>query len=76
MTTRIAGGRRNHDTRAITAIALWCLVIAFSAGGAAAQSAGLEKIEHVIVIYEENWSFDGLYGKFPGVCLLYTSRCV
>lgn len=27
---------------------------------------GLEKIQHVIVIYQENWSFDGLYGKFPG----------
>ncbi|HUJ16756.1 MAG TPA: alkaline phosphatase family protein [Nitrospirota bacterium] len=24
------------------------------------------KINHVIVIYQENWSFDGLYGKFPG----------
>src|SRR5205085_3356204 len=21
---------------------------------------------HVIVIYQENWSFDSLYGKFPG----------
>jgi phospholipase C len=24
------------------------------------------KIQHIIVIYQENWSFDGLYGKFPG----------
>ncbi|HEY0798403.1 MAG TPA: acid phosphatase [Candidatus Baltobacteraceae bacterium] len=23
-------------------------------------------IKHVIVIYQENWSFDGLYGNFPG----------
>jgi acid phosphatase len=23
-------------------------------------------IQHVIVIYQENWSFDGLYGSFPG----------
>ena len=30
------------------------------------QPSGLEKIRHVIVIYQENWSFDGLYGKFPG----------
>jgi len=28
--------------------------------------AGLEKIEHIIVIYQENWSFDALYGHFPG----------
>jgi len=23
-------------------------------------------IQHVVVIYQENWSFDGLYGTFPG----------
>lgn len=31
------------------------------------QVTGLrQKINHVIVIYQENWSFDGLYGNFPG----------
>ena len=24
------------------------------------------EVNHIIVIYQENWSFDGLYGKFPG----------
>jgi phospholipase C len=24
------------------------------------------KVKHIIIIYQENWSFDGLYGKFPG----------
>ena len=24
-------------------------------------------INHIIVIYQENWSFDSLYGQFPGV---------
>lgn len=28
--------------------------------------SGLEKIEHIIVIYAENRSFDHLYGLFPG----------
>ncbi len=28
--------------------------------------ARLANIEHWIVIYQENWSFDSLYGKFPG----------
>src|SRR5580693_5461818 len=23
-------------------------------------------VNHIIVIYQENWSFDGLYGTFPG----------
>jgi phospholipase C len=25
-----------------------------------------KRVNHIIVIYQENWSFDGLYGKFPG----------
>jgi phospholipase C len=24
------------------------------------------KVNHIIVIYQENWSFDSLYGRFPG----------
>ena len=32
-----------------------------------AKSAGpFDKLNHIIVIYEENWSFDGLYGSSPG----------
>lgn len=27
---------------------------------------GLNRIKHVIVVYQENWSFDSLYGDFPG----------
>lgn len=26
----------------------------------------IESIEHVVVIYQENWSFDSLFGCFPG----------
>jgi phospholipase C len=26
----------------------------------------LHKVGHIIVIYQENWSFDSLYGQFPG----------
>ncbi|MFN8539422.1 MAG: alkaline phosphatase family protein [Thermomicrobiales bacterium] len=25
-----------------------------------------DRLNHIIVIFEENWSFDGLYGQFPG----------
>jgi phospholipase C len=32
----------------------------------ASRMAGLERIEHIIVIYAENRSFDNLYGLFPG----------
>lgn len=27
---------------------------------------GIEKINHVVIIFMENWTFDGLYSKFPG----------
>lgn len=30
------------------------------------QIEASKKINHIIVIMQENWSFDGLYGKFPG----------
>src|SRR5262249_36328505 len=26
----------------------------------------LPKIDHIVVIYQENWSFDSLFGFFPG----------
>jgi len=32
----------------------------------AQKTAGLERIEHIVVIYAENRSFDNLYGLFPG----------
>jgi len=31
-----------------------------------ATGRGIDKITHLIVIYQENWGFDALYGRFPG----------
>lgn len=46
---------------------LLSLLAALAAGGCATQpDVGLERIEHVVVIYAENRSFDHLYGLFPG----------
>ena len=47
------------------------LVLALLAAGCAATPApgapeGIDRIEHVVVLFQENWSFDGLFGKFPG----------
>ena len=36
----------------------------------------LNKIEHIIVVYQENWSFDSLYGLFPGANGLAQSATV
>jgi len=49
-----------------TFILVALLLLPASRVAAAAQPEALEKINHVIVIYQENWSFDGLFGKFPG----------
>jgi acid phosphatase len=51
------------------AFATLAIVFAGAVGfapGAGAQTDGLQKINHIVVIYQENWSFDSLYGKFPG----------
>ena len=66
MTIGIARAPRRHCIRAMAVVALWHVGIVISARHAPAQPVDLEKIQHVIVIYQENWSFDGLYGKFPG----------
>jgi acid phosphatase len=46
-------------------------VVAAALAGCAQQTArtastGIEKIQHILVIYAENRSFDNLYGLFPG----------
>jgi phospholipase C len=66
MTTFLATAKNTRGRLATSVIALWCVGMVFAAGEVKAQQAGLDKIQHVIVIYQENWSFDGLYGKFPG----------
>ena len=52
--------------RLLPLVVLFTLVFASSVAPATRAADGLEKINHVIVIFQENWSFDGLYGKFPG----------
>jgi phospholipase C len=29
-------------------------------------ASAIKKVKHIVVIYQENWSFDSLYGDFPG----------
>src|SRR6266545_4414438 len=42
---------------------LLALLIGF---GSPVQAQSPNPINHIIVIYQENWSFDSLYGRFPG----------
>src|SRR5882724_272178 len=57
--------------RALALLGSVALAVAGAASPAAAQSSaqmppGFERIEHVIVVYLENHSFDNLFGLFPG----------
>ena len=57
-----------NRSRAVARILQWTS-IALVAGCAVApdgERAGLDRIEHIVVIYAENRSFDNLYGTFPG----------
>ncbi|HEY3110372.1 MAG TPA: alkaline phosphatase family protein, partial [Chloroflexota bacterium] len=41
-------------------------LLASSLAGPATAARPIDRINHLIVVYQENWSFDGLYGRFPG----------
>ena len=46
-------------------ITLLGLLMPLLASGAD-ENEGQKKIQNIVIIFQENWSFDGLYGKFPG----------
>jgi phospholipase C len=43
-----------------------CLAAAIAGSARAVNSAGIDSIGNIVVIYAENRSFDNLYGSFPG----------
>ena len=54
--------------KGLTALLLLALaLVAGSSVGTAHADVPAGKINHVIVVYQENWSFDGLFGNIPGV---------
>ncbi len=56
-----------HTLRAFFVAAFLAALLAGCAGSPTAlPPAGLDRIEHIVVIYAENRSFDHLYGLFPG----------
>ena len=44
----------------------WVIALLLLTLGQAHAADPLKKIQNIIIIYQENWSFDSLYGKFPG----------
>ena len=61
--------KRNRRIASLTpamSAALVALSLGFAPIAHAEESHRLKQIQHIIVVYQENWSFDSLYGKFPG----------
>ena len=57
------------------AVAVMFASVLSGVGSATTHAAtGLGKIKHIVVIYLENWSFDSLYGRFPGADGLAQAR--
>src|ERR1700681_4925816 len=48
------------------ALVAWASLVAGCVAPAISATSGLNGIEHILVIYAENRSFDHLYGLFPG----------
>lgn len=53
-------------TRLLALATAFLLLVPFTAAWGADRTNPLDRIEHLIVIYQENWSFDGLFDRFPG----------
>jgi acid phosphatase len=51
----------------LSLLLLVALAVVPAGGAAAAGSDRLSRINHIVVIYQENHSFDNLYGKWEGV---------
>jgi phospholipase C len=60
--------RRAAGFTAVTAMLLAPIASTFAdfQGHENDHHTGLQRLRHIIVIYQENWSFDSLYGQFPG----------
>jgi len=58
--------RWSNRLRAAGAALLGVLIAGCATPDAAKGRVGIDRIEHIVVIYAENRSFDNLYGLFPG----------
>jgi phospholipase C len=59
-------GSLTHLSRWLLLLGLCAAALLLGWPAPSAQGPGLDKLNHLIVIYQENWSFDSLYGRFPG----------
>ena len=69
------GGLRLRTTVAVTAVLIGAATLAAcqsgssngsTSGSSGSSSSGIHKIKHIVVIMQENRSFDSYYGTYPG----------
>jgi acid phosphatase len=66
MNTHADGFTDRTPRRLVSLILSFFLISIYPLAGLAEPDDKLREIKHIIVIYQENWSFDSLYGLFPG----------
>ncbi|HYB22539.1 MAG TPA: alkaline phosphatase family protein [Solirubrobacteraceae bacterium] len=60
----------------IAALAVATLALVFAPAAQAAPSEGIHKIQHVVIIMQENHSFDNYFGTYPGADGIPAGTCV
>src|SRR4051812_3982339 len=60
-------GRRVITLFAASSLVCLALPAAAEAHPGGHPDRGLQQVDHLVVIYEENHSFDNLFGQWPGV---------
>jgi phospholipase C len=69
--------KRSLPERTIGSLAmLLFLIVASTSGALLAQTVAKPPIQHVIIIMQENRSFDQYFGTFPGADGIQTNTCV
>jgi len=72
----VAAACTSTSTKAVTSTSAQTTGAAFAAGSHYTVPTGIHKIKHVIVIVQENRSFDDYFGTYPGVDGIPSNVCV
>ena len=72
--SRASSVRTSFAFRSLAVAALGTAAAAGATPASASSGEGIAQIDHILVVYLENRSFDGLYGSFPGADGLHSPR--
>jgi phospholipase C len=61
-----SGSRKESGMRHFRLLVTVLALVAAACASVGPSASAIGRINHIVVIYQENWSFDGLFGNFPG----------